>query len=86
DETLFEGDIWTGAQALPLGLIDGLGDAHTVLRARFGEKVRINQISARTNPVRRWLGRGSQEQAAYAHVAGTIGALEDWAHWKRLGL
>ncbi|MEE8334376.1 MAG: S49 family peptidase [Alphaproteobacteria bacterium] len=86
DETLFEGDIWTGAQALPLGLIDGLGDAHTVLRARFGEKVHIVQISTRINPVRRWLGRGGREQAAYAHVAGTIGALEDWAHWKRLGL
>jgi len=86
DDVLFEGDIWTGAQALPLGLVDGLGDARTVLRARFGERVRIVAVSARVNPLRRWLGRGGQEQAAYARVAGTIGAVEDWAHWKRLGL
>jgi len=86
DDELFEGDIWTGAQALPLGLIDGLGDAHDVLRARFGERVRIVPVSARINPLRRWLGRGGQDQAAYAHVAAALAAFEDWAHWKRLGL
>jgi len=86
DDALFEGDIWTGAQALPLGLIDGLGDARAVLRARFGETVRIVQVSARRNPLRRWFGRGAHQQAAYAQVAGTVSALEDWAQWKRLGL
>jgi len=86
EDILFEGDIWTGAQALPLGLIDGLGDAQGVLRARFGERVRIVRMTPRVNPLRRWLGRGGQEQAAYARIAGTLGALEDWAHWKRLGL
>src|SRR3954470_13862288 len=38
-ENLFTGAIWTGRQALELGLVDALGDVRSVMRARFGEKV-----------------------------------------------
>ena len=47
DEELFEGQIWTGRGALETGLIDGLGGLHMVLKARFGDKVRLPQMSAR---------------------------------------
>ncbi len=35
---LFSGLVWTGQQALPLGLIDGLGNASSVARDVIGEK------------------------------------------------
>lgn len=38
---LFTGEFWTGARALELGLIDGLGHLAPVLQARYGEKVRM---------------------------------------------
>ena len=33
---LFEGDVWTGAEAVEIGLVDGLGDLTTVLKSEFG--------------------------------------------------
>jgi protease-4 len=33
---LFEGDVWTGAEAIEFGLVDGLGDLTTVLQREFG--------------------------------------------------
>ncbi len=35
---LFSGLVWSGEQALPLGLIDGLGNASSVARDVIGEK------------------------------------------------
>ena len=53
DAEVFEGQIWTGQGALGLGLIDGLGTLHGVLKARYGDKVRLPQIS----PARFWWQR-----------------------------
>src|SRR6478735_275966 len=36
-EDLFSGAFWVGAEAVDLGLIDGLGDVRSILRQRFGE-------------------------------------------------
>src|SRR5918998_1116194 len=38
---MFSGAVWTGAEALALGLIDGLGDIRGVLRERYGDKVQL---------------------------------------------
>jgi ClpP class serine protease len=35
DEELFTGEVWTGARAVELGLVDGLGTARQVLTERF---------------------------------------------------
>ncbi|MDX1541576.1 MAG: S49 family peptidase, partial [Geminicoccaceae bacterium] len=53
DDDLFEGQIWTGRQAHEIGLIDGLGTLRTVLRERFGPKVRLPVMK----PPRSWLRR-----------------------------
>ena len=41
---LFTGAFWVGAEAMELGLVDGLGDIRSVLRERFGDKVQIRII------------------------------------------
>ena len=79
---LFSGRIWTGAGAVPLGLVDGLGEARATIRARFGKHARLAVTNARPGLLRRLRFR-----AEPAHmVAETISMLEARAHWQRYGL
>jgi signal peptide peptidase SppA len=92
DEDLFTGEFWTGARAQELGLIDGLGDLRTVMRGRFGEKVRLRLVHGER---RWWRGRIRTGAALppmiptgladdFAHAV--IGAVEERAMWSRFGL
>lgn len=81
-DDLFTGAVWTGSQALPLGLVDALGDLRTTLRARYGDKVMIKPIaSARASLLARLTRRG-EPGAAEAMLA----ALEARGAWARFGL
>jgi serine protease SohB len=90
DEELFDGQIWTGRQALDCGLIDGLGTLHTVLRARFGDKVRLPMVATR----RSWWQRRMSVRGALAEPAELVDAgldsllatLAERALWARYGL
>jgi signal peptide peptidase SppA len=54
---IFSGALWSGGEALALGLIDGLGDIRQVMRERYGDKVRLRVIPpARASLLARWLG------------------------------
>jgi signal peptide peptidase SppA len=54
---LFSGAVWTGGEALALGLVDGLGEIRGVLRQRYGDKVELRIIPpARASLLARWLG------------------------------
>jgi signal peptide peptidase SppA len=56
-EEMFSGAVWTGAEALALGLIDGLGDVRGILRERYGDEVQLRVIPpARSSLLARWLG------------------------------
>ncbi|WFM72661.1 signal peptide peptidase SppA [Halomonas sp. CKK8] len=52
DERLFSGLIWSGEQALELGLVDGLGSLDGVARARLGE-ARLRDYTPRLDPLER---------------------------------
>jgi serine protease SohB len=85
DAEVFEGQIWTGQGALQLGLIDGLGTLHGILRARFGDKLKLPQISV----VRPWWQRRLRLPAAVepgALVDGVLDSLAERALWGRYGL
>src|SRR5262245_23970152 len=41
DADLFTGEVWTGAKAAELGLVDGLGTARTVLTERFPDAEQV---------------------------------------------
>ena len=85
EETLFSGEFWTGREAVELGLIDGLGDLRTVLRDRYGEKVRPRFVGDRQGWLRRKLGLGP---IADPHVwtDAFVSAAEERALWQRYGL
>lgn len=79
---LFDGSFWTGKRSLDLGLIDGLGHMHDVLRRKFGEKAEIIEVSAPKGWGLRRFGFGSATDLPDA----AINALEVRALWSRFGL
>ncbi len=86
-EDLFSGAFWVGAEAVDLGLIDGLGDIRSILRQRFGEDVQFRMIEpARPPLLARLVGRRSVTGGGLIDPAEVVGALEERAAWARLGL
>ncbi|HEX8665392.1 MAG TPA: S49 family peptidase [Beijerinckiaceae bacterium] len=86
---LFSGAVWSGAEALDLGLVDGLGDLRTVMRERFGEKVQLKPVAvARPGLLARLMGRREPTVAAGGLIdpAALVAALEERAAWARVGL
>src|SRR6516162_9940384 len=85
-ETLFTGDVLTGRMALSLGLIDGIGELRAVMRARYGDKVRLRPISAER---RRWPFL-SRLPFIRPEPVSLIDELADWIEarllWARFGL
>lgn len=86
DSELFEGQIWTGRKALELGLIDGLGTLHGVLRARFGDNVRLPQVRTKRSWLQRRLGFGPDPGDAKAVTDGVLASLAERVLWARYGL
>ncbi len=86
-EDLFSGAFWVGAEAVDLGLVDGLGDIRTILRQRFGEKVQFRMIEpARPPLLARLIGRRAVTGNSLIDPAEVVGALEERSAWARLGL
>jgi signal peptide peptidase SppA len=88
---LFSGAFWTGVQAVDLGLADGIGDVRTVMREKFGEKVRLVPIMERRSALRSFLGRTeapvpSRANAGTALIDALIDAVEERFLWSRFGL
>jgi signal peptide peptidase SppA len=83
DDVLFSGEFWTGRRALELGLLDGVGDMRTVLRSRFGDKVKLQVVGARRGWLSRRMGLGSW---AEQWAADLVAAVDERAHWSRFGL
>jgi signal peptide peptidase SppA len=86
DATLFNGDVLTGRMAVARGLVDGIGELRTVMRARYGDKVRLRPFTPerRRWPLWRRLPLAAREPAAF------IADLADWIEarflWARFGL
>lgn len=77
DDQLFTGEFWSGVRGLELGLVDALGDLHETLRTRYGEQVRTRLIEPK---------RALFRLPGFGLAADLAAALEDRAHWTRLGL
>jgi signal peptide peptidase SppA len=84
EAALFDGGVWSGREALALGLVDGLGDMRTVLRARFGDKVRLRPVGAGGGWLRRRFRLAGPSAGEIA--AELVAAAEARALWARYGL
>jgi serine protease SohB len=95
DETLFSGEVLTGRMALARGLVDGIGDLRSVMRARFGDQVKLVPIAVARRR-RWWLARlrpaigASSEREPHGPLVAAFAELLDWlearALWARFGL
>ncbi len=71
---LFDGSVFTGEEGVQVGLIDGLADARTELRKRFGDETRIKPLAP-------------SKGGLLARFAGaTVEVLEQRFAWARFGL
>jgi len=88
DDTLFTGEFWLAPRAIELGLADGIGDIRSVMRQRFGEKVRFRTVSESRGFLSRRLGFGTGFSAADSEqlTEGILFALEGRAIRARFGL
>jgi len=84
ESELFSGAFWSGKRALELGLIDGLGDLRSVMRTRFGDRVRFKPVDGERRWWRGRLGVGATDPLAIGE--GVIAAVEERLIWSRYGL
>jgi signal peptide peptidase SppA len=91
DDVLFSGEYWAGETSVTLGLGDAIGDLRSVLRARYGDKVRTPVIAPSAGLLSGLLGRrsGAGTTTAPDGVAALpealISALETRAIWAKYG-
>lgn len=88
DSELFEGQVWTGKRAEEIGLIDGLGNLHGILKERFGDDLKMPLV---TKPKPWWqrrfrLGVGMTRSEPRDWIDGALDSLTERAIWARFGL
>ena len=81
-DALFDGTFWTGRKAAELGLTDGVGNLHGVLREKFGEKVKLRPVKV----ARGWLQKRFGVESRGDIAADVMSAIEERAVWGRYGL
>ena len=89
DPELFTGRFWAGERARELGLVDEIGDLRSVLRARYGEKVRLKPIAPQRGLFGRRTGGFGVAEAADriggAVVSEGLAALAEREAFSRFG-
>jgi ClpP class serine protease len=93
DSELFSGAFWSAADALDLGLIDGISDVRTKMREVHGENVRLRAVSTERGWFAGRMRRLPSVSGAVAADAGRlafaddlVSAIEIRALWSRFGL
>ena len=92
DETIFSGLFWTGGRGMDLGLVDGLGDMRSEIRKRFGDKAKLELVSAPKSLFGRKMPgvgtdlEGAPERLAMAGVGAIAALAEEKSLWSRYGL
>lgn len=81
---LFDGEVWTGAKAAELGLVDGIGTLREVLTRRYPD-AEITVAEPR-KPLLARLGLGPAAAVGRTDIVTLIEALENRATWARFGL
>jgi signal peptide peptidase SppA len=82
ESEMFSGAFWAGRQAVELGLIDGIGHLHEVLKQKFGDKLVLKNIVASQGWGLKRLGFGTIAELP----AAAIETLETRALWAKFGL
>jgi signal peptide peptidase SppA len=92
EDVLFTGEYWAGETSVSLGLADAIGDPRSILRARYGDKVKTPVVAPAAGMLSGLLGRKSVGASALGQLDGIgglpdelISALETRAIWAKFG-
>jgi signal peptide peptidase SppA len=85
EDELFNGSVWLGDQALEAGLIDGLGEIRSTLKARYGAKTRLKLLAPKRGFLTGLMGGGA-EAMSNRLIDGAVQAIEERMLWSRFGL
>ena len=83
---LFTGEVWTGAKAVELGLVDGLGTLREIISDRFPDAEPVLVEGRKPLLARLGVGGVSARGGVSTLVADLIQAAEVRAAWARFGL
>jgi signal peptide peptidase SppA len=89
EQEIFSGAFWTGEGALARGLIDGIGDVRSDLRARFGEKVRVHLVDDNRHKLLKRLGLEAlapTPTGALLSADEALATAEERLMWAKYGL
>ncbi len=78
---IFTGEFWTGASALKIGLIDGIGNADQILREKFGDKVIIKNFEKQKGFLAKKLSSSIQNP-----IDSFTNMIEEKSMWQKFGL
>ena len=81
EKQLFSGEFWSGKQGKELGLVDDIGDMHSVITEKYGDKIKFEKISPAKSWLKRKLGASSS-----AITEAALSTVENRSLWARLGL
>jgi signal peptide peptidase SppA len=87
DTELFNAGIWSGAKSKELGLIDGIGDYYSVMKAAFGEDVKFKDFSKKTSWIKQRFFSSSVSFYNEANIVNAfIDSVEEKIIWSKYGL
>jgi serine protease SohB len=88
DKTLFEGQFWTGQEALDKGMVDGIGGIRELLAERFGDDINFLEFSPEKKapfPLS-LIKYPSNTNLSDDIIADFLDTIASKAHWSRYGL
>ncbi|VAV92397.1 Peptidase, family S49 [hydrothermal vent metagenome] len=80
---MFSGQFWAGKEAVKLGLVDGIGDIHSVMKDKLGDKTKFKRIKEEKGFIKSLLGMAATKPKISDEILST---LEDRSLWARFGL
>ncbi|MBL3284731.1 S49 family peptidase [Rickettsiales endosymbiont of Paramecium tredecaurelia] len=65
DDTLFNGEFWSGECAKDMGLIDGIDDVYSFIQRNFGQDIKIEYVGAKKSWIKSKIGLSAQNMLEY---------------------
>tara|TARA_B100001123_G_C15293744_1_gene1018375 strand:- start:153 stop:977 length:825 start_codon:yes stop_codon:yes gene_type:complete len=84
EKLIFSGHFWVGNKSIDLGLADGIGSIHQILKKKYGKKVKIKFVDQKKSFIQRKLS--SSLSNSLLDTEKIIEKLEEKALWSRYGL
>jgi signal peptide peptidase SppA len=81
EKELFSGEFWCGADAVAKGLVDELGDMHTVLQQKFGLELQLIKVNKPVGWLKRKLG-----MSLHSAIEAVFDVAKERQLWAKLGL